>query len=76
MSVTPGDEIDAAAALGHIDIGDRDEVRLGLRASLKIEHRAWDIFDAIFERVWRLGKSSGERPTAPQAPPRPPHLAR
>ena len=72
VSVTPGDEIDAAAALGHIDIGDRDEVRLGLRASLKIERRAWDIFDAIFERVWRLGKSSGERrrPRRPRRAPR------
>ena len=72
MSVTPGDEIDAAAALGHIDIGDRDEVRLGLRASLKIERRAWDIFDAIFERVWRLGKSFGERrrPRRPRRAPR------
>ena len=72
VPVTPGDEIDAAAALGHVDIGDRDEVRLGLRASLKIERRAWDIFDAIFERSWRLGKSSGQRrrPRSPRRAPR------
>ena len=72
VPVTPGDEIDAAAALGHVDIGDRDEVRLGLRASLKIERRAWDTFDAIFERSWRLGKSSGQRrrPRSPRRAPR------
>ena len=72
VPVTPGDEIDAAAALGHIDIGDREEVRLGLRASLKIERRAWDVFDAVFERCWRLGKSSGQRsrPRSPRRAPR------
>ena len=58
VRVTPGDEIDAAAALGHVDIGDRDEVRLGLRTSLKIERRAWEVFDAVFERCWGLGKDS------------------
>lgn len=55
IQVTPGDEIDAAEALGHVDIGDRREVRLGLRASLKIEFRAWGVFDDIFERCWRSG---------------------
>ncbi len=71
VPVTPGDEIDAAAALGHVDIGDREEVRVGLRASLKIERRAWEIFDAAFERCWRLGKSSGQRsrPRSPRCAP-------
>ena len=55
IQVTPGDEIDAAEALGHVDIGDRREVRLGLRASLKIEFRAWGVFNDIFERCWRSG---------------------
>ena len=53
IQVTPGDEIDAAEALGHVDIGDRGEVRLGLRTSLKIDFRAWGAFDDIFERCWR-----------------------
>ena len=61
VPVTPGDEIDAAAALGHVDIGDREEVRLGLRTSLKIERRAWEVFDAVFERCWGLGKDSKRR---------------
>ena len=55
IQVTPGDEIDAAEALGHVDIGDRREVRLGLRTSLKIDFRAWGDFDDIFERCWRSG---------------------
>ena len=40
VSVTLGDEIDAATSLAHVDIGDRNEVRLGLRTSLKVEYRA------------------------------------
>ena len=55
IQVTPGDEIDAAEALGHLDIGDRGEVRLGLRTSLKIDFRAWGAFEDIFERWWRSG---------------------
>ena len=72
VPVTPGDEIDGAAALGHVDIGDREEVRLGLRTSLKIERRAWDVFDAVFERCWRLGKDSKphRRPRSPRRAPR------
>ena len=71
VPVTPRDEIDAAAALGHLDIGDRDEVRLGLRASLKIERRAWDVFDAVFERYWRLG-DAGDQRRRPRSPRRAP----
>lgn len=72
VPVTPGDEIDAATALEHLDIGDREEVRLGLRASLRIERRAWGVFDAVFERCWSAGKPSKERrkPRAPRRAPR------
>ena len=66
IAVTPGDEIDAAGALGHVDIGDRREVCLGLRTSLKIEHRAWGLFDEIFDRCWRVGE-----PSRPRRRPRP-----
>ncbi len=51
--VALGDEIDAANALVHVDIGDRDEVRLALRTSLKVDPRAWPLFDHLFERLWR-----------------------
>ncbi|MDE2876139.1 MAG: VWA domain-containing protein [Gemmatimonadota bacterium] len=72
VPVTPGDEIDGTVALGHVDIGDREEVRLGLRASLKIERRAWGVFDAVFERCWRLGKppERRRRPSGPRQAPR------
>ena len=72
VPVTPGDEIDGAVALGHVDIGDREEVRLGLRTSLKIERRAWDVFDAVFERCWGLGKppERRRRPRGPRHAPR------
>ena len=71
VPVTPGDEIHGAAALGHVDIGDRDEVRLGLRTSLKIERRAWDVFDEVFERCWRVGRAP-ERHRQPRGPRRAP----
>lgn len=71
VTVTPGDEIDGAAALGHVDIGDREEVRLALRTGLKIERRAWGIFDDVFDRYWRLGTGSG-RPRRPRSPRRAP----
>lgn len=59
IEVTPGDEIDAAKALKHVDIGDRREVRLALRTSLKIEYRAWALYHDIFDRCWRPGGPSG-----------------
>ena len=59
IAVVLGDEIDAATALRHIDLADRDEVRLALRTGLKVEHRAWPIFDHIFGLHWRPGGQSG-----------------
>ncbi len=55
IAVVLGDEIDAATALVHIDLGDREQVRLALRTSLKVEHRAWPIFDHLFGLHWRQG---------------------
>ena len=55
VPVALGDEIDAARSLEHVDIGDREEVRLGLRTALGVEHRAWPIFDHLFGRHWREG---------------------
>ena len=49
------DEIDAATALGHIDIGDPEEVRISLRVALKVPRRWWDAFDTAFEEMWRAG---------------------
>ncbi len=65
VPVALGDEIDAAASLGHIDIGDREEVRLGLRSALRVEHRAWPLFDRLFDSHWRLGGPGRERRGSP-----------
>ena len=57
------DEIDAASALGHIDIADPEEVRISLRVALKIPHRSWDIFDTAFDEMWRAaGQASPAHP--------------
>ena len=66
ISVTLGDEIDAATSLAHVDIGDRSEVRLGLRTSLKVEYRAWGVFDDIFGRFWRAGGPPDKRDERPR----------
>ena len=52
--MTLGDEIDGADSLAYIDIGDRAEVRLALRTSLKVEPRAWPLFDHLFNDFWRV----------------------
>ena len=72
IPVTPGDEIDATAALDHIDIGDRREVRLGLRATLRIPYRDWGTFDDLFHRSWRSGgpPRPRRRPPHPRSAPR------
>lgn len=66
VAVALGDEIDSAASLGHIDIGDREEVRLGLRSALRVEHRAWPLFDRLFDRHWRVGGTGRERRGSPR----------
>ncbi len=68
ITATPGDQIDAAAALGYIDVGDRNEFRLALRTALKIEHRAWPLFDHLFERWWNPAAAGTPPPPPPQRP--------
>lgn len=67
IQVAIGDEIDAANSLIEVDVGDREEVRLALRTSLKVEHRAWPMFDHIFDRSWRANAPSGQ-PTDARKP--------
>ncbi len=66
VSVVLGDEIDATVALGYMDIGDREEVRLGLRAALRVEPGAWPLFDRLFDRHWRAGGAGRERRGSPR----------
>jgi uncharacterized protein with von Willebrand factor type A (vWA) domain len=74
------DEADALAALTHVDLGDRGEVRLALRTALKIRPRDGAAFEELFARWWSPrqedGLADGEeeppRRDAPASAPRPP----
>jgi uncharacterized protein with von Willebrand factor type A (vWA) domain len=74
------DEADALAALTLVDLGDRGEVRLALRAALKIRPRDGAAFEELFARLWSPrqedGLADGEeeppRRDASASPPRPP----
>jgi uncharacterized protein with von Willebrand factor type A (vWA) domain len=48
VRVGPSDEADGLAALALVDVGDRDEVRLALRAALKIRPRDAAAFEELF----------------------------
>ena len=73
VPVALGDEVDAAASLGHLDIADREEVRLGLRSTLRVRRRDWPLFDRLFARHWRPGGDAAarRRPSRPRNPPAP-----
>lgn len=64
IAVALGDEIDAANSLPAVDLGDREDVRLALRTSLKVEHRAWPMFDHLFDLSWHASGPSRERSEA------------
>lgn len=54
VRVSVSDEMDAALALGFVDIGDLEEVRLTLMAALKIRHNDQATFDVLFDQFWTL----------------------
>jgi hypothetical protein len=80
VGVGLSDEADALAALTHVDLGDRGEVRLALRVALKIRPRDGAAFEELFARWWSPrredGPADGEeeppRGDAPASTPRPP----
>ena len=53
VAVTLSDEADGLQALTLVDVGDRDEVYLGLRSALKIRPRDLDVFSELFAELWR-----------------------
>ncbi len=77
--VTLSDEADALAALTHVDVGDRAEVRLALRTALKIRPQDGALFEELFARLWSPRQEDGaaededQRPRVedPARPPRP-----
>lgn len=46
------DEADAVAALTHVDLPDRGEVREALRVALKIRRRDAPVFEELFDLLW------------------------
>ncbi len=72
IHVAMTDEVDAAAALGLIDIFDEREVRFAMRSALKIRRRDWELFDQLFHQYWREGAIRVARESAPRSLPIPP----
>jgi hypothetical protein len=54
--------VEACSALGHVDIGEREQVRLALRCTLVKRAEDGPVFDALFER-----RFPGRRPVAAPA---------
>ncbi len=78
VGVCVSDEIDGAAALVLVDLGDRDEVRHALRAALKVRRSDWDTFDELFQDFWAAGggPERSERPARAPTRPSPPRSDR
>ncbi|MEP7382795.1 MAG: VWA domain-containing protein [Gemmatimonadota bacterium] len=86
VAVTPSESIDAARALGCIDLGDREEVRLALRAVMVSRREDHAAFDDAFRDVWAASEGLPQpiplpgprrdmtRPPTP-APPKPPSVS-
>jgi uncharacterized protein with von Willebrand factor type A (vWA) domain len=75
VSVSLSDEADGLAALTLVDLGDREEVRLALRTTLKIRPRDTAVFEELFARLWSVeGEPAAARqqPARAQAPGRAP----
>ena len=64
LLVTPAESIDAARTLGAVDLGDREDVYLALRALLASRREDRAPFDELFDEWWGEGQRSGERTAA------------
>ena len=71
VGLSVSDEIDGAAALLLVDLGDRDEVRYALRAALKVRRSDWDTFDELFQGFWAAEDALARPPDRPDQPSRP-----
>jgi uncharacterized protein with von Willebrand factor type A (vWA) domain len=64
LPVTPAEAIEAARVLELVDLGDREELRQGLRSVLTSRPDDFLLFDELFEHFWAW------EPGAPGRPPR------
>ena len=60
LPITPRQAIETVRALDHLDLGDRHEVYLGLRALLVTRPEEATIFDRSFEAFWRTRSEADE----------------
>ena len=80
VPVTPAETLLATRTLALVDIGDREDVRLGLRTALALRRDQHSLFDALFAEWWdgdpSVGGGAGDTriesrtPTLPQSPQR------
>ena len=54
VTATPAESIDAARSLAYVDLFDREDVRLALRAVLVSRREDFDAFDEAFADVWSV----------------------
>src|SRR2546428_11386712 len=78
LPVTLVEVTDAARALGHLDLSDRNEVFLGLRAVLVSRVEEIPTFERCFNAFWRAARADhpllrglGAPPAHPGPPPAP-----
>ena len=60
LPITPRQVIDAVQSLDHLDLADRHEVYLGLRAGLVTRPEEVAIFDRAFDAFWRARTEADE----------------
>ena len=74
VDVSTGEVVDAAAAMQHLDLLDRESLRAGLRATMVKDPGATARFDRAFDSVFRTGAGApdpaadGNDATAPAPP--------
>jgi uncharacterized protein with von Willebrand factor type A (vWA) domain len=71
LPITPRQTLEATRALDHLDLADRQEVYLGLRALLVTRPEEVSVFDRCFERFWRTRTEADEVAEALTGPSRP-----
>ncbi len=62
VDVTPAETVLATRALGLLDVGDREDVRLGLRSALVLQRAHYELFDDTFDEFWG---GAGRRAASP-----------
>jgi uncharacterized protein len=67
LDATPATSIDAARALGAVDLGDRDDVYHALRAVFVSRHADFVLFDAVFDEWWGASIEGSSTERAPRA---------